>query len=134
MNNVEDDSNKQVLTIESELPDNFDYDTTIDFELLSKLKGMTVRDLKDLIDDPNDTSTDCNTKPFEKDTQAPPPQYHLKYSSGEVKHCVASFDLKSQFNGLKIHDFNLGLKLGTSVSITKDTTETLSIGELVNWK
>lgn len=94
---------------------------------------MTIQDISDLIQDRiNDKLNDSHSKPFKKEQQVPPPQYHLECSSDKVKHRVTSYNLKSQFSGRKIYDFALLSKFGTGISVINEGSDLLTVGELVN--
>ena len=69
---------------------------------------------------------------FEKEKRAPPPQYHLESSCGDVKDCLTAFQLQSYFGGHKLKDFGQLSKLGTGVSIIDNDQDITTIGELVN--
>ena len=74
------------------------------------------------------------TEQFEKEKRAPPPQYHLESSRGDVKDRLTSYQLQSYFGGRHLKDFGLLSKLGTGVFVIDSDQDIPTIGELVNRK
>ena len=118
---------------ESQLDDRYTYEGNIDDLLLARLKELNITDIKEIITDNLGDQANPN-EPFQKEDRAPPPQYHLESSRGDVKTRVTPFDLKSHFGGRKLHDFSLLSKLGTGLTIVNDNSDLISVGELVNRK
>ena len=75
-----------------------------------------------------------NTEQFEKEKRAPPPQYHLESSRGDVKDRLTAFELQTHFGGCQLKDFGLLSKLGTGVSVIDSGQDIPTIGHLVNRK
>ena len=74
------------------------------------------------------------TEQFEKEKRAPPPQYHLESSRGNVKDRLTAYHLQSYFGGYHLKDFGLLSKVGTGVSVVDSDQDIPTIGELVNHK
>ena len=74
------------------------------------------------------------TEQFEKEKRAPPPQYHLESSCGDIQDRLTSYQLQSYFGGRHLKDFGLLSKLRTGVSVIESDQDIPKIGELVNQK
>ena len=107
------------------LPDNYLCGGSLDKMLIEALKKINISDIKDFFNN-------NKSKPFEKQKHAPPPQYHLKSSHGDVKDQLTVLQLQSYFGGRQLKDFNLLSKLGTELSVVNNDQEILTIHVLVN--
>ena len=52
--------------------------------MMDVLKELSIDDIQDFLKENDKENTDIST-PFEKQQRAPPPQYHLESSRGDVK-------------------------------------------------
>ena len=66
--------------------------------------------------------------------RAPPPQYHLESSRGDVKDRFTAFQLQSYFGGRQLKDYTLLSKLGTGLSVVDNDQNIPTVSELVNCK
>ena len=115
------------------LPDNYLYEGSPDKQMMDILKELNIDDIRDFLKDNDKENTDIST-PFKKQQRAPPPQYHLESSRGDVKDRLTSYQLQSYFGGRHLKDFGLLSKLGTGVSVIDSDQDIPTIGELVNRK
>ena len=67
--------------------------------MMEALKELNINDIKDFLNHNPD-----KTKQFEKQKRAPPPQYHLESSQGDVKDRLTAFQLQSYFGGRQLKD------------------------------
>ena len=127
-NFARDDEN--INPIFNDLPDNYLCGGNPTKMMKEALKELNIDDIRDFLreEEPPDS------KPFEKEKRAPPPQYHLESSRGDVKDRLTSFQLQSYFGGRHLKDFSLLSKLGTGLSVVDDDQHIPTVGELVNRK
>ena len=112
------------------LPDKYFYEGSPDKLMMEALKELNTNDIKDFLMD----SSPAKTEQFEKEKRAPPSQYHLESSRGDVKDQLTSYQLQSYFGDCHLKDFGLLSKLGTGLSVIDSDQDISTIGELVNQK
>ena len=69
--------------------------------MMDALKELNINDIRDFLKDIDPNKSDQ----FEKQKRAPPPQYHLESSRGNVKDRLTAFELQSYFGGRQLKDF-----------------------------
>ena len=111
------------------LPDNYLCEGSPDKMMLEALKELNINDIKDFL-----KNNEPPDKQFEKQDRAPPPQYHLESSRGDVKDRLTAYNLQTYFGGKQLKDFSLLSKLGTGLSVIDNDQDLTTIGELVNCK
>ena len=111
------------------LPDNYLCEGSPDKMMLEALKELNINDIKDFL-----KNNEPPDKQFEKQDRAPPPQYHLESSRGDVKDRLTAYNLQTYFGGKQLKDFSLLSKLGTGLSVIDNDQDLTTIGELVNRK
>ena len=99
--------------------------------MMEALKELNINDIKDFL---MAGSPENTTEQFKKEQRAPPPQYHLKSSCGDVKDRLTAYELQTYFGGSQLKDFGLLSKLGTGVSVIDSDQDIPTIGQLVNRK
>ena len=112
------------------LPDKYFCEGSPDKLMMRALKELNINDIKDFLM----AGGPAQTKRFEKEKRAPPPQYCLESSCGDVKDRLTSYQLQLYFGGRHLNDFGLLSKLGTGVSMIDSDQDIPTIGELVNQK
>ena len=98
--------------------------------MMEALKELNINDIKDFLM----VGGPAKTEQFEKEKRAPPLQYHLESSRGNIKDRFISYQLQSCFGGRHLKDFGLLSKLGTGVSVLDSNQDIPTIGELVDQK
>ena len=83
-NFIEDTPNSSFNPKSLGLPDNYLYEGSPDKQMMDILKELNIDDIRDFLKDNDKENNDVST-PFEKQQRAPPPQYHLESSRGDVK-------------------------------------------------
>ena len=122
--------NEKGLPGEKSLLDEYVYECSPDKLIIEALKELNINDIRDFFM----AGGPENTEQFEKEKRAPPPQYHLESSRGDVKERLTTYQLQSYFGGRHLKDFGLLSKLGTGISVIYSDREIPTIGELVNRK
>ena len=99
---------KRGLPGEKALPDKYFCEGSPDKLMMEALKELNINDIKDFLM----AGGPEQTEQFEKEKRAPPPQYHLESSRGDVKDRLTSYQLQSYFGGRHLTDIGLLSKLG----------------------
>ena len=97
--------------------------------LKQALTELDVNDIRDFLNDGSNSDM-----PFEKQLRAPPPQYHLESSRGDVKERLTNHTLQSYFGGRQLQDYGVLSQLGTGISVVDNKNEIPTVGSLVNRK
>ena len=111
-NATHDSSSKDKYNCDFDLSNNYLCGGLPDKLMMEALKELNISDIKDFLNHNHDKS-----KPFEKQKCAPPPQYHLESSRGDVKDRLTAFQHQSYFGGRQLKGYTLLSKLGTRLSV-----------------
>ena len=113
----------------SDLPDNYLCEGSPDKMVMDALKELNIQDIQNFLKDNH-----SEEQQFKKGERAPPLQYHLESSCGNVKDWLTAYDLQHYFGGYKIKDFSLLSQLGDGITVDDDVNEIPTVGKLVNHK